>query len=119
MRSKIVIVSVLCVLLATCVALAAEKKQTKESWTGTIQVSGKHSEAELAKMAKVSMADAEKTALAAIEAKDADKTVKARELEVEHGFLIYSFDIKVAGKKGIEEVNVDAGDGKVLAREHE
>ncbi|MBZ5640840.1 MAG: PepSY domain-containing protein [Acidobacteriia bacterium] len=119
MRGKIAIVSVLCVLLATSVALAAETKQAKASWTGTIQVTGKHSEAELAKMAKVSMADAEKTALAAIEAKDADKKVTNRELEVEHGYLIYSFDIKVTGKKGIEEVNVDAGDGKVLAREHE
>ena len=60
MRSKIVIVSVLCVLLATCVALAAEKKQTKESWTGTIQVSGKHSEAELAKMAQSAVTDVKK-----------------------------------------------------------
>ena len=119
MRGKIAIVSVLCVLLATSVALAAETKQAKASWTGTIQVTGKHSEAELAKMAKVSMADAEKTALSAVEAKDADKSVSSREIEVEHGFLVYSFDVKVAGQKGIEEVIVDAGDCKVLAREHE
>jgi uncharacterized membrane protein YkoI len=119
MRGKIAIVFVLCILLATSVALAVETKRAKESWTGTIQVAGNHSVAELAKMAKVSMADAEKTALAAVKANDADKKVTNRELEVEHGYLIYSFDIKVTGKKGIEEVNVDAGDGKVLARAHE
>jgi uncharacterized membrane protein YkoI len=119
MKSTIAFVAVLCLLLGASVAVAGEKKEGKEPWTGTIQVTGKHSNAELAKMAKVSMADAENTALAAVEAKDADKKVKGRELEVEHGYLIYSFDIKVTGKKGIEEVNVDAGTGKVLAREHE
>ena len=35
------------------------------------------------------------------------------------GKLIYSFDIKVAGKSGIEEVAVDAMTGKVLAVKHE
>ena len=35
------------------------------------------------------------------------------------GKLIYSFDIKVAGKSGIEEVAVDAMTGKVLVVEHE
>jgi len=119
MRGKCAILLMSCVLILESFALAAEKKGTSGPWAGTIQVMGKHSKAELARMAKVSQADAEKTALAAIEAKDADKKVVARELEVEHGYLIYSFDIKVAGKKGIEEVNVDAGDGKVLAREHE
>ena len=45
--------------------------------------------------------------------------VQSAELEQEHGHLIYSFDIKVAGKSGIEEINVDAMNGKVLAHEHE
>lgn len=45
--------------------------------------------------------------------------VRSGELEREHGKLIYSFDIKVAGKSGIEEVNVDARDGSVVAHEHE
>ena len=119
MKDTIVVISSLCVLLSASIALAAEKKEAKAPWTGTIQVTGKHSVAELAKMAKVPMVDAEKTALAAVEGKDADKKVTSRELEVEHGYLIYSFDIKVADKKGIDEVNVDAGDGKVLDREHE
>ena len=46
-------------------------------------------------------------------------TVKSSEIEKEKGKLIWSFDLKVAGKKGIEEVNVDAMTGKVLGHEHE
>jgi hypothetical protein len=73
---------------------------------------------ELAAMAKVTQADAQKTALDTF--KDPSKaTVKEVELEAEHGCLVYSFDIEVAGKKGIQEVQVDAGDGKVLSSKHE
>ena len=46
-------------------------------------------------------------------------TIASSELEREHGHLIYSFDMRVAGHSGIEEVNVDAMTGKVLAHEHE
>lgn len=46
-------------------------------------------------------------------------TVKEGELEREKGKLLWSFDIKVAGKKGVEEVQVDAITGKVIGREHE
>jgi uncharacterized membrane protein YkoI len=44
--------------------------------------------------------------------------VKA-ELEQEKGKLIYSYDVAVPGKDGIEEVTVDASTGAVLAVEHE
>ena len=46
-------------------------------------------------------------------------TVKKEELEREHGKLIYSFDLSVPGKTGIDEVQVDAMTGKVLGVEHE
>jgi uncharacterized membrane protein YkoI len=46
-------------------------------------------------------------------------TVTALELEREHGHLIWSFDLTVAGKPGIEEVNVDAVTGHVVSVEHE
>ena len=73
---------------------------------------------ELAPMAKVTQADAQKAALASF--KDPSKaTVKEAELEAEHGCLIYSFDIEVAGQMGIQEVQVDAGNGKVLSSKHE
>jgi uncharacterized membrane protein YkoI len=46
-------------------------------------------------------------------------TIKEVELEQEHGALVWSFDLVVAGKPGIEEVNVDALTGKIVSVEHE
>jgi Peptidase propeptide and YPEB domain len=69
-------------------------------------------------LAKLPLAEAQRTALANIEAPP-DATVAERELEVEHGCLVYSFDIKIPGKSGIEEVMVDPGTGNVLSRKHE
>ncbi len=40
-------------------------------------------------------------------------------LEREGGRLIYSLDIKVPGKAGIEEVHVDALSGRIVRVEHE
>jgi uncharacterized membrane protein YkoI len=74
---------------------------------------------DLAKQARISPADAEKAALAAIEGNAADKTVGENELEVENDSLVYQVDVKVSGQPGLWEVVVDAGNGKVLAREHE
>jgi uncharacterized membrane protein YkoI len=45
--------------------------------------------------------------------------VREAELEREKGRLVYSFDISVAGKPGLEEVLVDARSGKVIAVSHE
>jgi len=45
--------------------------------------------------------------------------IQSHELEREDGKLIYSFDIKIAGKKGIEEVNVDAMTGVLIEKVHE
>jgi len=44
--------------------------------------------------------------------------IRSGELEEEKGRLIYSFDMKVPGKAGIDEVNVDARTGAVVAVEH-
>ncbi|MBK5187253.1 MAG: PepSY domain-containing protein [Gemmatimonadaceae bacterium] len=46
-------------------------------------------------------------------------TIQAVELEREGGRLLYSFELKVPGKTGIDEVNVDAKTGKSLRMEHE
>ena len=73
-------------------------------------------DAQLAGLAKVSRADAEKSALARIKA---PATVAGAELEADHGCLVWSFDLKVTGKSGVEEVQVDAGTGKVLSAKHE
>ena len=73
------------------------------------------SQAALSKEATIGERDARKTALAAVPG----GKVQSHELERENGKLIYSYDIKVAGKPGIEEVNVDAMTGAVVAHEHE
>jgi uncharacterized membrane protein YkoI len=46
-------------------------------------------------------------------------TISGGELEEEDGRLIYSFEIKIAGKSGEEEVHVDARTGEVVKQEHE
>lgn len=73
------------------------------------------SQAALRKEAKIAESDARKTALAAVPG----GKVQSHELERENGKLIYSYDIKVAGKSGIEEINVDAMTGEIVAHEHE
>lgn len=74
--------------------------------------------ADLAAMAKITQDDAQKAALASLKGSP-KATVKEAEQESEHGCLVYSFDIAVEGKAGIEEVQVDAGNGKVLSSKHE
>jgi len=69
----------------------------------------------LLKLAKITPEAATATALAKVPGGKLEKG----EIEKEKGKLIYSFDIKVDGKSGIEEVAVDAMTGKVLSVEHE
>jgi uncharacterized membrane protein YkoI len=69
----------------------------------------------LAKKAKVTEDVAAKTALARVPKGEIRKV----ELEEEKGKLIYSYDIKISGKSGIEEVGVSAITGKVVAYGHE
>lgn len=45
--------------------------------------------------------------------------IRAVELEREHGKLIYSYELKVPHRSGVEEVNVNAIDGSVVNVEHE
>ena len=59
------------------------------------------------KAPKLTMEEAQKIALA-----KAPGTIKSKELEKEHGKLIYSCDIST--EKGTHEVNVDAMTGAVL-----
>ena len=71
--------------------------------------------AKLAAKAKVTEAAAAAAALAKVPG----GKIESVELEEEDGAFVYSYDIKVAGKKGVEEVHVDAMTGKVLKSEHE
>ena len=63
----------------------------------------------------MSEARARATALAAVP----HGRVRSSELEREHGRLIWSFDIAVPGRGGVEEVHVNAADGRIVAHEHE
>jgi uncharacterized membrane protein YkoI len=117
-------------LIALAVAIAATTSVAGAQATGTMSKStvktgtvAKHhrtmkkveSQAALRKEAKISEATARATALAQV----SNGTIKSSELERENGKLIYSFDITVPGKTGIEEVNVNAIDGTVVGHEHE
>jgi uncharacterized membrane protein YkoI len=73
------------------------------------------SQAKLEATAKISRADAEKTALAKVPG----GTIKEGEIEKEKGRLIWSFDIAQPGTKDIKEVNVDAMTGEVVSVETE
>jgi uncharacterized membrane protein YkoI len=64
---------------------------------------------------KISKAAATRTALAAVPG----GKVETAELETEHRQLVYSFDIRVPGRSGVEEIQVSAITGKIVSREHE
>jgi uncharacterized membrane protein YkoI len=69
----------------------------------------------LVKQAKIT----ESAAAATAQARVPKGVIQGVELEKEKGRLIYSYDIKTAGKSGIDEVNVDATTGKIIAFGHE
>lgn len=71
--------------------------------------------AALMRQAKVPEQAAAKTAAARIP----NGRIQGVELENERGRLIYSYELKVPGRSGIEEVNVNAKTGKVVNTEHE
>jgi len=72
-------------------------------------------QAELLKEATIDSMTARATALAEVPGGE----IAGMELEQEDGLLIWSFDIKVAGQEGVEEIHVDARTGKVVKTEHE
>ena len=83
--------------------------------TGTAQHKKVETQAELRKEAKIAMTEAR-----ALARKTVPKgKITSSEIEREGGKLIYSFDMKVPGTSGIEEVNVDAMTGALVNQEHE
>ena len=76
---------------------------------------GSADQAKLEKEAKISKKEATEIALKHVH----KGTITSTELEREHGKLIYSFDIREAGRKDVTEVNVDAMNGKIVAIDHE
>ena len=99
------------------VALAVPFVAGAEGLNCSIKAKKLTSKAELTAMAKVSDADARKAAMDKIGA--SGTTITKGGIEVEDGCLLYSFDVKTPGKKGIDEVTVDAGTGMILKVDHE
>src|SRR5450756_321260 len=109
-------------MIAVAVALAASTTVAGAQGTSTYKSSAKpatqamttakrhtkvkkaETQAALQKEAKISEETARATALKEVPT----GTVKSSELEREHGKLIYSVDVTVPGKTGINEVNVNA-----------
>lgn len=69
----------------------------------------------LLKQAKITPDSARKVALARVPG----GVIAEQSVEQEHGKLVFSFDIKVPGKTGVEEVQVDARTGAFVSQEHE
>ena len=65
----------------------------------------------LMSQAKVSESDARLTALSRVP----NGVVKSFELEVEHGKLVWSFDISQSSVKRVTEIQVDAVTGKIVS----
>jgi uncharacterized membrane protein YkoI len=93
----------------------AVKPATQSTTKRHATVKKADTQASLQKEAKISEATARATALKEVP----NGVVKSSELEREGGKLIYSYDITVPGKTGIDEVNVNAVDGSVVAKQHE
>lgn len=99
---------------AALVTLAAVSAGAQKA-SADQEKNAKKEEAALRATAKVSEDSARAIALKVVPG----ATVQAAEIEKEKGKVIWSFDLKVAGKKGIEEVNVNAMTGKVVGHAHE
>ena len=114
------IAATLCVC-ATAVTLSAQTPTKSMSTAAPKQtamakpVVKKDTPASLRREAKISEKTARATALKEVP----NGKIQASELERENGNLIWSFDIKVAGKTGIEEITVNAVTGAVVTHEHE
>ena len=105
-------------LLAITAALAAFTTVSAHPMACTIHPPKGASDQALSKLATVTKEAAQTTALASMK-KASTATIASAELEAEHGCLIWSFDVKQQKISGIQEVNVDAGSGKVLSSSHE
>ena len=99
-------------ILALATASRAADKE-KEAPKGSIRPTGEVKPADLPSLAKITFQQAVAAAL-----KASPGSIIQAELEVEGGTLMYSFRIVGADKK-ITEVEIDAGNGKVLDTEKE
>jgi uncharacterized membrane protein YkoI len=105
------------VVVAAALALAAAGSATAQRPTTQRPAPAYKREVprNLLRQAKVSEDSALKIAMARMPG----AKVQALELENENGHLMWSWEMKLEGKTGVEEVNVNARDGSIIAVEHE
>jgi hypothetical protein len=113
MKMSKLIVIIATLLFATSVPVLVSAKEEVPAAVGSIRPTHKVKDADLPGLAKISFLDAVHAATAAVPG----QIIKA-ELEIEDGNLMYSFEI-VGTNKAITEVEIDAGNGKVLGTEIE
>ena len=105
------------ILITTIMVIAISIPALAKELSCSTRLANDTPDSALSGLAKISQAAAKKIALADIKAKS--KKLLDGELEVEYGCLLYSFDIRVSGESGLEEIMVDAGTGKILSHQHE
>jgi uncharacterized protein (TIGR02246 family) len=76
------------------------------------------SQEDLARMAKVTSKDAEARAVASV-APLKVTSIMSSGVEVVNGCLAWPLDLRFSNKGGVQEVVVDAGDGRILSSEYE
>lgn len=101
--------------LALAIALVCLLPHRGSAQVSATQATNSNIDPALAAQAKITLDSARVIALKKV----LHGSVATEELERENGHLIYSFNVKVPGKSGIQEVNVNALTGKVLGVHHE
>lgn len=76
------------------------------------------SRSDLARMAKITPAEAERRAMASVGSQKVSSVISS-DLEVDGGCLVWPFDLRLPDNGGIQEVLIDAGDGKVISSSFE
>lgn len=115
MKHTILVAGLAVALAATAQAQATKSTAAQKPTAAKPAGYSKDLPAALVKKAKITEPQAAAIALKAIPGSSVDKM----ELEEEDGKFIYSYDLKSPGKKGIDEVHVDAMSGLVVGNVHE
>jgi hypothetical protein len=71
---------------------------------------------ELARLARVTQQEAGRTAVASLAPLKASDVISS-DVEAFEGCVVWPFTLRVSGRRGVQEVFVDAGDGKVVRSE--
>ena len=105
-------------LIAASLALLVAPFASAQKPECSIRPARGTSQAELVSMARVTSQDAQARAIASVAPNKVVSVIESG-VEVVNGCLAWPFDLRFANKGGVQEVIVDAGDGKILSSEYE